>query len=215
MAKGRIPRRAKAKQARADAPAADGRVQRGERNRETIIDAMFELVGAGALEPTAEQVATRAGVGLRSVFRHFRDMESLYAALDGRLRAEVEPIVAAGEPSGGLAARARGMVQRRAKLFERVAPYKRAANLNRRRSPFLEKSHAQLVVVLREHLLRWLPELAEAPHAVFDAIELATSFEAWDRLRGDQTLSAARAQAAVEATVAGLLGLRSRQGIRS
>ena len=70
--------------------------------------------------------------------------------------------------------------------------------------------HQTLVLVLREHLLRWLPELAEAPREVFDAIELTTSFEAWDRLRGDQGLSATRAQAAVEASVIALLGLRSR-----
>ncbi len=191
-------------------PARDGRVQRGERNRETIVDAMFELVGEGVLEPTAEQIAKRAQVGLRSVFRHFNDMESLYAALDGRLRSEIEPIVAAGEPSGRIAERARGMLERRMRLFERIAPYKRAANLNRRRSPFLDKTHQQLVRVLREHLLRWLPELADLPREVCDAIELATSFEAWDRLRGDQRLSALRAHAAVGAAVTGLLGLRSR-----
>jgi AcrR family transcriptional regulator len=185
-------------------------VQRGERNRGAIAEAMFELVGEGALEPTADQIARRAGVGLRSVFRHFNDMESLYAALDGRLRAEVAPIAAAGEPSGAAAERVRGMLQLRVRLFERIAPYKRAANLNRRRSPFLIKTHRQLVAVLREHLLRWLPELAEAPREVFDAIELTTSFEAWDRLRGDQGLSATRAQAAVETSVIALLGLRSR-----
>ncbi len=213
MSKRRLVRRA-VKRPRepvaAETPVADGRVQRGERNRAAIADAMFELVGEGALEPTAEQIATRAGVGLRSVFRHFNDMESLYAALDGRLRAEVEPIAAAGEPSGATAERVRAMLQLRARLFERIAPYKRAANLNRQRSPFLNKTHQQLVAVLREHSLRWLPELAEAPREVFDAIELTTSFEAWDRLRGDQGLSATRAQAAVAASVMALLGLRSR-----
>ena len=214
MSKRRVVRRAttRLRQApsAAETPVADGRVQRGERNRAAIADAMFELGGEGALEPTAEQVATRAGVGLRSVFRHFSDMESLYAALDGRLRGEVEPIVAVGEPSGAAAGRVRGMLQLRARLFERIAPYKRAANLNRQRSPFLSKSHQRFVTVLREHLLRWLPELAEAPREVFDAIELTTSFEAWDRLRGDQRLPATRAQAAVEASVIALLRLRSR-----
>lgn len=194
----------------AAAGAADGRVQRGERNRVAIVDALYALVGEGVPQPTAEQVATRAGVGLRSVFRHFTDMESLFAALDGRLRSEVEPIVAEGEPSGRLAERARAMVQRRVRLFERITPYKRAANLNRQRSAFLSQKHRQLVLVLRGHLLRWLPELAEAPQEALDAIELATSFEAWDRLRGDQGLTMARAHAAVEAVVLGLLGLRSR-----
>jgi AcrR family transcriptional regulator len=190
------------------APGADGRVQRGERNRGAIVEAMFELVGEGALQPTAEQVATRAGVGLRSVFRHFRDMESLYAALDGKLRREAEPIVGQGAARGGRAARAHALVQGRVRLFERIAPYKRSANLSRQRSPFLDAQHRSLVLALRDHLMRWLPELGKAPREVVDAIELATSFEAWDRLRGDQRLSAARSQAAVEASVTALLRLR-------
>jgi AcrR family transcriptional regulator len=192
----------------AAAAGSDGRVRRGERNRASIVEALYQLVGEGEAEPTADQVATRAGVGLRSVFRHFRDMESLYVALDRRLRAEVEPIVREGVPSGGAAARARAMVQRRARLFERIAPYKRSANRIRQRSPFLAAQHRRLVAALRDHLLRWLPELAEAPRDVVDAIELATSFEAWDRLRGDQGISAARAQAAVEASVTALLRSR-------
>ena len=121
---------------------------------------------------------------------------------------QVEPIVAQGVPSGGLARRARELVARRARLFERVAPYKRSANLVRARSPFLNERHHMLVATLREDLLRWLPELADRTRAVADAVELATSFEAWDRLRGDQRLSAARARETVEATVLALLGVR-------
>lgn len=135
----------------------DGRVRRGERNRDALASAMFELVGEGVLEPTAEQVAARAGVGLRSVFRHFTDMESLYAALTARLRSEVEPIVSGDRPSGSARARARAMVQRRARLFECIAPYKRSANINRERSPFLNAEHAKLVRQLRDHLALWLP----------------------------------------------------------
>jgi AcrR family transcriptional regulator len=194
--------------ARTKAAAPDGRVQRGERNRDAIVDAMFELVGEGALEPTAEQVAARAGVGLRSVFRHFTDMESLYAALTTRLRREVEPIVTAEQAKGSLAERARAMVQRRARLFERIAPYKRSGNLNRERSPFLNAEHAKVVLQLREHLALWLPELATKPRATRDAIELVASFEAWDRLCRDQGLSSARARAAQEAALLALLGER-------
>lgn len=188
--------------------APDGRVQRGERNRDAIVDAMFALIGEGVLEPTADRVAMRAGVGLRSVFRHFTDMESLYAALAARLRREVEPIAGEVEPIGSLATRARRMVERRARLFERIAPYKRAANLHRQRSPFLDAEHEALVLALRTHLLRGLPELRRAPRAVLDALELAISFEAWDRLRRDQGLSPARARAAQEAAVLALLGVR-------
>jgi AcrR family transcriptional regulator len=187
------------------APSVDGRVQRGERSRAAIVAAVFALVGEGVLEPTAEQVARRARVGLRSVFRHFRDMDTLHAAMGARLRAEVSPLLVADAPAGSLAARGRALVARRVRLYERIAPYKRAANVQRSRSAFLSSRHAALVTELSTNLLRWLPELAKAPDEERDAIELATSFEAWDRLRTDQHLSRERAQAAIERTVLALL----------
>jgi AcrR family transcriptional regulator len=204
--------RSRARRGRGRQPGAggvDGRVQRGERNRDAIARAMYELVGEGVLEPTAEQVATRAGVGLRSVFRHFRDMESLYAEVDVRLRRDVLPIVSAEIERGSRSERARALVARRVRLFERIAPYKRSANRNRQRSAYLDRTHRELVALLREHLLRWLPELAEAPPEIVSALELATSFEAWDRLRSEQRLGVARAHAAALATVLALLGARA------
>ncbi|MGE4608350.1 MAG: hypothetical protein AAEJ52_16545, partial [Myxococcota bacterium] len=48
--------------AKIDAPVAeDVRVLLGNRNRDRITDAFFELIESGELIPTAEQVAQRAG----------------------------------------------------------------------------------------------------------------------------------------------------------
>jgi hypothetical protein len=58
---------------------------------------------------------------------------------------------------------------------------------------------------LRADLRRWLPEVAKAPQAIAEALELVTSFEAWDRLRVEQNLSAPRARAALEDGVLALL----------
>lgn len=57
---------------------ADGRRKRGDQSRRQIVDAMIELVRSGEMSPSAAQVAERAGVGLRTVFRHFDEMEILY-----------------------------------------------------------------------------------------------------------------------------------------
>lgn len=184
---------------------ADGRARRAERSGEAIVAALLDLIGAGAVEPTAQQVAARAGVGIRTVFRRFSDMERLFAEMDARLTAEALPLLLGAPPPGSPRARAGVLVRRRAIFFERIAPYKRAGNAKRRRSPFLGARHAELVRLLRAELTRWLPELRRAPAALADALELATSFEAWDRLRSEQRLSRARAQAAVERTVLALL----------
>jgi len=189
------------------AAAADGRVRRGQRSDEAIVDALLELVGEHVLEPTAQQVAERAGVGLRTVFRRFADMESLFAEMDARLQAKALPLLLGGSPTGSLQDRARELVARRTTFFERIAPYKRSGNLKRGRSRFLRDRHARLVRALRADLERWLPEIARAPAAVADGIDVMTSFEAWDRLRSEQHLGRERAQAAVERAVLALLNV--------
>jgi AcrR family transcriptional regulator len=176
----------------------DGRAQRSARSRRALVEALFALVGEGVLRPTAQQVADRAGLGIRSVFRHFEDMDALYAEMGARLRAELVPLVAEEPPAGDPAERVRALVRRRAALFERIAPWKRAADLERWRSPFLRERHRELVRELREDLQRWLPELEAAAPELAEALDLATSFEAWNRLRGDQRLGPGRARDAME-----------------
>jgi len=175
----------------------DGRLRRSERSREAIVQALLELVGSGALQPTAQQVAEAAGVGIRSVFRHFADMDSLFAEMDARLQAEALPILRANPIEGSLERRARALAERRVNFFERIAPYKRSATVQRWRSPFLQKQHAVLVRALRADLVRWLPELERAPADLVEALDLALSFEAWDRLRSDQRLGRERARDAL------------------
>jgi AcrR family transcriptional regulator len=57
-----------------------------------MVQALIDLVGEGVLQPTAQQVAARAKVGIRTVFRHFSDMDSLFAEIDERVRAQALPL---------------------------------------------------------------------------------------------------------------------------
>jgi AcrR family transcriptional regulator len=185
--------------------AIDGRVRRSERSRHAIVAALLDLVGRGVLQPTARQVADEAGVGIRSVFRHFSEMESLYAAMDARLEGAAASLLTGGRRTGAIADRVRALVRQRALLFERIAPYKRSANLQRRRSAFLQRRQRRLHRALRDDLLAWLPELAVAPTDLVEALDHATSFESWDRLRGDRGLGRRMATAVVERTALALL----------
>ena len=186
-------------------PAADGRVRRSQRSGQAIVEALLALVGEGMVEPTAQQVAERAGVGLRTVFRRFSDMESLFAEMDARLQAEALPLLMGGRPSGTVPERARMLVRQRCGFFERIGPYKRSGNLKRPRSAFLTSRHAMLVRELRRDLLRWLPELKDKPAELVDALDMATSFEAWDRLRTEQRLSSPRVVATMQRIVDALV----------
>ena len=73
----------------------DGRRQRSERSRSQIIEAMFSLIREGEMSPSAARVAERAEVGLRTVFRHFEDMDSLYVEMAERISSEVMPKILA------------------------------------------------------------------------------------------------------------------------
>lgn len=188
------------------AAAPDGRLLRSERSRELIAGALFELVGEGHVQPTAQQVAERAGVALRSVFRLFSDMEAVFATLNARLLAEVEPMLRAGPPAdAGLRERATALVADRAALFEQIAPYLRATMRSRDRSDFLTGQYRRVARQLRDRSMRWLPELRGGPEDLVEALDQATSFEAWERLRTDQRLSRARAQSAMERAVVALV----------
>ena len=183
---------------------ADGRARRSQRSRHAIVTALFELIGAGDPQPTAQEVAARAGVGLRSVFRHFADMESLYTELNELVQAAALPLLRDPPSEGGIEQRVAEVVQYRSAFFEAIFPYKRSGDVARHRSVFLQRQHARVVRELRERLLRALPELARAPEAVVEALDAALSFETWERLRIDQKLSRERASDAMRASAQAL-----------
>ena len=183
----------------------DGRSQRSARSRARIVDALLELVQEGELLPTGEQVAARAGVGLRTVFRHFDDMEGLNAELETRVRGLVAPLREMPPPRGELGTRVRELVRRRSIAFERIAPFKRSEQVQRWRSAALQESHARMLRELGQTLVAVLPELASTPVATRQAIELLCSFEAWDKLRTDQGLGRERAQEVIIGAVITLI----------
>lgn len=194
----------------------DGRVQRGARNRELILDALFTLVASGDLQPTAEEVAQQAGVGTRTVFRHFDDMESLYAEMSARVELEIRPLLGGELPDGDLGdlgARVAALVDQRALIFERISPFLLSAQSLRHDSRFLAESHARFCRILRADLEKaFMPELEKARGQLplLDGLDLVASFEAWNRLRNDQGLGRARAGRVVQQS---LLAIFSASGV--
>jgi AcrR family transcriptional regulator len=184
----------------------DGRIVRRHNNRRRIVEAMLELVRAGAIWPSAEEVAERAGVGLRTVFRHFDDMDSLYREMAEAMRNELQPIVAAPFASPGWQDRLGEMIERRAWLFERAMPFKNAADVHRHRSVFLRKDYASMRSAERAALEAALPAALKNDKRFFEALDQALSFATWQHLRRDQRLSPVDARETVEYSVRALIG---------
>ena len=183
----------------------DGRIQRSERSRESIVQALLELVGEGLVEPTAQQVAKRADVGVRTVFRHFSDMDTLFAAMNERLRSQVVGFFVDQEQTGPLPDRIAALIERRAKIFGIIEPYRRAQEVQRWRSTYLQEEHIKTAKLLRVDLDRWLPEISTFDSETAEAIELVFSFESWERLRVDQRLGVKRVQAVTRRLVMALI----------
>lgn len=185
----------KAGEAREDASAKDGRVLRGARNHAAIVEAVYELVKATHLPPSVEDVARRAGVGTRTVFRQFQDLETLHRSINERVQEEVLSLIAVTAPTGHLKDDLRALVARRARLFEYLTPFRRAARLVRHQSPFLQEQDATATKLLRG-MVEWVvgPHFGDDGRNTLEALDALLSFEAWDRLRAQQQLSAKRAE---------------------
>ena len=167
----------------------DGRVLRSERSRQAIIDAMLVLVNEGNLVPTAQQVSERANVGIRSVFRHFSDMESLFVTTDSQLRTAYEAIFTGGDRDGTLAERVQHAIARHAAGYEAQKLIILSTHSQMWRSQVLRKNYARSQRGLRKDLDDWLPELRKLPVMRREAVDAAASFETWHRLREHQNLS--------------------------
>ena len=177
-------------------PQTDGRRVRGADNRRKIVGALLKLVEAGTVDPTAEEVAKEAGVGLRTVFRHFADLESLRAEISERMTAEVRPYFERPFEATDWRVRLVELVDRRAQIFERLLPFKIAGDAHRHSSAFLTNEHKAMVKAQREALRRALPSSIADDKPRLDALDLLLSFDSWKRLRHDQGVSVRDARAA-------------------
>ena len=182
----------------------DGRRARSERSRTLIVDAFFTLIEAGDVDPGAARVAEQAGVGLRTVFRHFEDMDGLYAQVTERLEAEILPVVMTPWASTEWRGRLRELVARRAGIYERILPFKVAANLRRFQSDWLMAAYKRFLTMERSGLAGILPPAIRDDVELFSALEMATAFQTWRRMRQDQSLDPETAEAVLVRTVEAL-----------
>jgi AcrR family transcriptional regulator len=184
----------------------DGRVARGLRTREAVIDALLGLYAEGNLTPTIEDIAARVGRTTRAVYHHFQDKEALAVAIAERQLERHQELFAARPPCGTLTERIEGVAAHRAEFFETIAPARRSALVRMHRSPELQKQQTTLATHLRNQLARTFePELSaldtDAADDALELIDLHTSWETWDRLRTWQQLAVERSRRLVTGLV--------------
>lgn len=183
----------------------DGRRRRSLDSRAQIVAALFNLVREGDISPSAERVAARAQVGLRTVFRHFNDMDSLYRELSALIEAELAAALATPLTGSDWRARLIDLIGKRAVVYEKIAPFKRAANAHRHQSDFLVAGHQRMVATARDVLVELLPRTVHDDAPLMEMLDLLLSFESWSRLRDDQSLSPRDARDCLELAVRRLI----------
>ncbi|MEM9749281.1 MAG: TetR/AcrR family transcriptional regulator [Actinomycetota bacterium] len=142
----------------------DGRSLRRQRNREAVIDAFIELTMAGEQQPSVDDIAEKAGVSYRSVYRYFEDRSDMQAAAADRAMDWIRPLLAkASGPyniEDPLDHRIDSIVDARAEVYAQIADVIRSALLRSSSEPAIGSQFDEARRILRDQInARFHPEL--------------------------------------------------------
>ncbi|MEM7360486.1 MAG: TetR/AcrR family transcriptional regulator [Pseudomonadota bacterium] len=176
----------------ADAEVVDGRRLRSERSKQAILKACEVLLREGQLVPTAQMISDKAGVPIRSFFRHFPDMETLFRTVDATLQTEFDRIFAERPPAGSLRERIASAINLRADTYDTWNPVFRSTKAQLWRYTILQENYARGQKRFRKEFEKRVPELKGLDTDARELIDGLASFEMWTRLRDHQKLSKSR-----------------------
>lgn len=193
--------------------AVDGRVDRVMRSRLAICDACLDLLQEGVLQPSADQVAERAGLSRRSIFYHFKDLAELYDAVVEAGMQRCAPLLKEIPRELPVAERVAMLADVRSKFFEATAPFARALTAQALVGAARDQAwRVSLDALERQRegverlFARDLEALAAAGRAeVVEALAAAASPPTWEYLRRSRGLSMPRARAVLARMLTAIL----------
>jgi TetR/AcrR family transcriptional regulator of autoinduction and epiphytic fitness len=190
----------------------DGRRRRRDRNREAVVQALLELYRQGNLTPSTDEIADRAGISARSLFRYFDDVDALVRTAVARQQEHLAPLFeVSARASQPLPARVDRFVADRTRLLDAMGPVGQLARSIAPRQPQVAAELGRIRAVLRSQVVEvFEPELARVPadehDAVLAALDVACSWEARHLLRHDQRLGKVAAARVLSLSIHRLLG---------
>lgn len=177
------------------APPTDGRRARRERNRDAVVEALLDFYREGELQPSTEQIAQRAGISARSLFRYFDDVDDLYrvaiahqiARIGSRFFVDIDPDL-------DLADRVASFVGQRLELYEAMGWVGVVARSREWFQPLVAEELGRARSLFRTQLrTAFAPELARFDLTDADrrvaAADVLCSFEAYRLLLDDHGLA--------------------------
>ena len=189
----------------------DGRHARRGRNRLAVVDAMLKLYAAGNLDPSSDEIAERAGLSPRSLFRYFDDIDDLVRVAVARQHERVVPLAELDtDSSAPLNERVQRLVKQRLRLFDGIASVGTVARIRAPFQPLIAAELSTARAYWRDQLRQlFAPELRALAKptavSVVASIDVLTSYESVQLMRDDQHLAPAEIAAALAHSVSVLV----------
>lgn len=172
----------------------DERIVRGQRIRQSLIQATLDLIQAGDVEPSSGAIATIAGLSSRTLFEHFIQLSDLYAAAFELAVSRAFGPDRQVDGAAPLGSRIALLVSDRAQLFEEWLPVWHFAERVRRTAPTIGAGLAHLRGILRERIAAWFAVELDAldpvaRHHALDSLDRTFGLDSWMNMRERQRLS--------------------------
>jgi len=162
---------------------ADGRFARSQKTKDAIVKALLKLLKDNPF-PTAEQVAKESKIGLRTVYRQFKDMESIYLSLHEKCLYSLEQMFKNEiDLEKSFEERINLAISERLAIYSEYESLFIATISNAARLPILVDQVAASYKIMRERFIKIVPESKNLSTIKADLLFTRILFPSWFSLR--------------------------------
>ena len=161
----------------------DGRFARSQKTKDAIVKALLKLLRNTPF-PTAEQVAKESKIGLRTVYRQFKDMESIYLSLHEKCMHSLGQMFDSDvDLDKSFKERVNFAISERLSIYEEYETLFIATISNSARLPTLVNQVAESYQIMRERFIEIVPEIKNLSTIKSDLLFTRITFPPWFSLR--------------------------------
>ena len=161
----------------------DGRFARSQKTKDAIVKALLKLLRNTPF-PTAEQVAKESKIGLRTVYRQFNDMESIYLSLHEKCMHSLGQMFDSDiDLNKSFKERVNFAISERLTIYEEYETLFIATISNSARLPTLVNQVAESYQIMRERFIEIVPEIKNLSTIKSDLLFTRITFPPWFSLR--------------------------------
>ena len=161
----------------------DGRFARSQKTKDAIVKALLKLLRNTPF-PTAEQVAKESKIGLRTVYRQFKDMESIYLSLHEECMHSLGQMFDSDiDLNKSFKERVNFAISERLTIYEEYETLFIATISNSARLPTLVNQVAESYQIMRDRFIEIVPEIKNLSTIKSDLLFTRITFPPWFSLR--------------------------------